>query len=56
MKVRIIKDHKEYRKDEVVDVTPNVAHGLIDSGVARADRMFTSYKTATRGLKNGKSA
>lgn len=42
MKVRIIKDYKDYHKDEVVDVTPNVAHGLIDSGVARVDRMYTA--------------
>lgn len=53
MKVRIIKDHKDYKKNEVVDVSPNVAHGLIDSGIARVDRMFTSNDKPYKVTKNG---
>lgn len=41
MKVRIIKDHKEYHRGEVVEVTKNVAFGLIELGVARIDKMMT---------------
>lgn len=53
MKVRVIKDYKEYRKGQTYDVTPNIAHDLIDSGVARVDRMFDSYKTASVRKKRG---
>lgn len=52
MKVRIIKDHKKYIKGEVVEVTPNVGFGLIDSGVAQVDRMYTSPNTG-KAKKNG---
>lgn len=41
MKVRIIKSEKEYVKGDVVDVSPNIAHGLIERGVARIDKMMT---------------
>ena len=52
MKVRIIKNHKKYTIGEVVAVTPNVAFGLIDSGVAQVDRMYTAPKTG-KAKKNG---
>lgn len=51
MKVRIVKDYKEYRKDDTVDVTPNVAHGLIELGVARVDRMYISDRTTSKEVK-----
>lgn len=51
MKVRILKDEKEYRKGDVVDVTPNVAFGLIDRGIAAVDRMFDSPKTGSKVVK-----
>lgn len=41
MKLRVIKSYKEYSKGDVIDVTPNVAHGLIEKGVARIDKMMT---------------
>lgn len=53
MKVRIVKDYKQWRKDETVDVTPNIAHGLIDRGIARVDRMYTSARTSDRNVKRG---
>lgn len=38
MKVRMIET------GQVKEVTPNEAHGLIERGVARADKMMTSYQ------------
>lgn len=53
MKVKILKDYKEYDKGEIVEVTRNVGFGLIDSGIAIAHKMMTSERTK---VKNGKSA
>lgn len=52
MRVKIIKDHQEYKKGETPEVTPNIAHGLIDSGYAELtkDMTINDYK-----VKNGNS-
>lgn len=42
MRIKILKDTKYHKKGEVVEVTPNVAFGLIDSGVAIATKDMTS--------------
>lgn len=52
MKVRIIKNHKKYNVGDVIEVTPNVGFGLIDSGVAQVDRMYTAPNTG-KAKKNG---
>lgn len=51
MKVRITKTDGDYTKGEVVDVTPNVAHGLIERGIARVDKMMTTenYRIGKNG-------
>ena len=47
MRVRIIKPTKRYNKGELVDVSRNVAFGLIDSGVGilSKDMVIEDYKT-----------
>lgn len=49
-KIRVIKDYKEYRKGDVIDVTPNIAFGLIEKGVAQVDKMMTreNYRVGKR--------
>lgn len=48
MKVRIIKDHLQYRRNQVIEVTKNVGFGLIDAGVAIVDKMMSEYRTSSR--------
>lgn len=42
MRIKIIKSNKQYKKGETVEVTPNIAHGLIDSGFAKLTKDMTS--------------
>lgn len=41
MRVRFIKKHKDYASGDVIEVTPNVAFGLIDSGYAILSKDMT---------------
>lgn len=43
MRIRFIKPHKQYKIGETLEVSPNVAFGLTDSGVAIVDKMLTEY-------------
>ena len=53
MRVKYIKDHKGITKGTILDMSPNEAFGLIDSGVAivTKDMAPDDYKQA--GDKNG---
>lgn len=42
-RIRIIKLFKDYRIGDVVEVSPNIAHGLIDCGVAILSKDMTNY-------------
>lgn len=46
IRIKIIKPHKKYKVGETVYVTPNEAHGLIDSGfgVKAKDMVATDYR------------
>lgn len=48
MRVRIVKSKGKYKQDEVVEVSKNVAFGLIDSGVGviSKDMIPDDYKQA----------
>jgi len=48
MRIKITKDYKEYRSGEIVDVSRNVAFGLIDRGLAKVTKDMTS-----RDIKHG---
>ena len=41
IKVKFKKNHKEYKKGEVVSFTNNEAFGLIDSGIATVSEAVT---------------
>lgn len=53
MRVRIIKSTKKHRVGEILEVSRNVAFGLLDSGVAviSKDLISVDYKTKTRSKK-----
>lgn len=58
MRVRILRDHKQYKEGEVTEVTPNIAHGLIELGVAMISKDMTpkDYRTNRfRKVKRGRS-
>lgn len=42
MRVKIVNNYKQYKKGEVVDVSPNVAFGLVDSGNAIISKDMTN--------------
>lgn len=42
MRIRITTDHKQYRKGDIVEVTPNVGFGLIDSGIGILSKEMTA--------------
>lgn len=48
MRIKFIKDHKGYRKGQIVEVSPNEGFGLIDSGFAQVTKDMTErdYKTS----------
>lgn len=60
-RVKIIKDYKEYKSGETHEVTPNIAHGLVNKGVAMLSKdmeqsdQHTKVMTKKRS-KRGKSA
>lgn len=35
MKVKLIKDYAEEKRGRIIEVTKNVAHGLIEQGIAK---------------------
>jgi hypothetical protein len=48
MRIKITKDYKEHKAGDIVEVSPNVAFGLIDIGVAKITKDMTS-----RDIKHG---
>lgn len=55
MRIRIIKDYKDYSKGDVVEVSNNVAFGLIDRGVAKLTKDVTSGEYQTKKVSRGRS-
>lgn len=53
MRIRIIKSQGKYKKDEIVDVSKNVAFGLIDSGVGVISKDMTPDDYKQAGEKDG---
>ena len=51
MRIKIVKNKKQYKKGEVVDVSRNVAFGLIDSGVGILSKEMTDVDYKTKGVK-----
>ena len=52
MKLKFLKKYKEYKRGQVIEVTNNVAHGLIEKGLAR---IFVGYKNVNKMFKKSKS-
>lgn len=50
MRIKIIKPHRKYKVGDTVDVSPNEAHGLLDSqvGMLSKDMVATDYTTRDR--------
>jgi hypothetical protein len=55
MRIKIVKDHKQHRKGQTLEVSPNEAFGLIDCGVAVLSKDLTPDDYKQAGGKNGKS-
>lgn len=57
MRIKITKDHKQYKKGEIVDVSKNEAFGLIDSGVGivSKDMTVTDYRVKPKKVSDGRS-
>lgn len=51
MRIRIIKTTTKYKAGEVVDVSPNVAFGLLDSGIGVQSKDVTTQDV--KGKKHG---
>lgn len=55
LRVRIIKDYKEYKSGTVVEVSPNVAFGLIDAGYGVISKdMIVNTDYASKTLRRAK--
>lgn len=51
IRVKITKNYKQYKVGETVEVTPNIAHGLIDGGYGIISKDMvpeTDYGVKTR--------
>lgn len=55
MRVKIIKNHEKYRKGDVVEVSNNVAFGLIDCGAGIISKDITDSETKKKGVIRGRS-
>lgn len=53
MRVKIVKDNKYHKKGEIIEVSPNVAFGLIDSGIAVVSKDMTEADQQVKGKKRG---
>lgn len=55
MRIKIVKKHRQYKVNEVVEVSKNEAFGLLDSGVGviSKDMVETDYKTLDEEQANG---
>lgn len=56
MRIRITKTTKDYKAGTIVEVTRNVAFGLIDSGVAVVSKDVTTSDMTTKKAKRGRSS
>lgn len=57
-RVKIVKPHKKYAMNQVVEVTNNEAHGLIDGGFAVMSKDMTAvdYKVnKVKRVKHGRT-
>lgn len=54
MRVKMVKSNKFHKAGEVVEVSPNVAFGLIDSGMAVLSKDMTPDDYKQAGVKHGK--
>lgn len=50
VRIKVIKDYKSYKAGEIVEVTPNVAHGLIERGVGLLSKDVTSTEIKSKVL------
>jgi len=50
-RVKILKDYDMHRAGETKEVTPNIAHGLIDRGVAEISKDITAQETVVKVAK-----
>lgn len=48
VRIKILKDYKSYKTGETIEVTPNVAHGLIDRGVGLLSKDVVSTDIHTK--------
>ena len=55
MRIKIVKSSRQYKAGETVEVSKNVAFGLIDSGVGVISKDVTPDDYKQAGVKNGKS-
>jgi len=53
-RVKIVKDYKDYKAGQTVEVTPNIAHGLIELGVAKITKDMVASDYRTKGVKRGR--
>lgn len=51
LRVKIVKAHKNYRVGDIVSVTRNEAHGLIDSGFAIMSKDMTAVDYRTNKVR-----
>lgn len=53
IRVKIVQDHKQYTKGQTLQLSPNEAFGLIDSGVAVISKDMTQidYKRGSFSSK-----
>lgn len=52
MKIKFVKDYKEYKKNQIIEVTRNVAHGFIEKKVAK---LFATFKNTNKMFKKSKA-
>lgn len=54
LRVKIVKAHKKYAMGQVVEVTRNEAHGLLDGGYAVMSKDMTQMDYSTNKVKKVK--
>lgn len=54
IRIKMVKDYKDHRKGQVLNVSPNEAFGLIDRGVAIMTKDFVAEEYQVKKMPKDK--
>jgi len=56
MRIKLTSDYKQYKTGDIIDVSKNVAFGLIDSGIGIISKDMTKHDYKKKKVSDGRSS